>query len=202
VSWTGERVLYDAMGEPEAQAMLQNAAIFASSANRLATTMERLPDTEGVSKMLAELNGTLAETTPLLDTMRAVIGDLNQTLGATDRVLAPFQSRAVGGGPTDRTFDVPQYAAAIRDLGTTLRELNALLINTSRLVESPDLGARLGQAQDITATGMGRLADQGNRWIDRVFWRALFLVVAFFVALFGYRVAAARFAGWPRERRR
>jgi len=192
MNWYGEQALYDAMATPESQEGIKSVASFASSANRLADTLERLPNTDALRQTLAELNATLDEVGPLLGAMRGVIGDWNQTLNATDRMLAPFQSRAIGGGPPERTFDVSQYAGAIRDLGAAARELNALLVNTNRLVESPGLGQSVGQVHDLADSSLGRLAKQGDEWIDRVFWRAAAMLVAFFASLFAYRLAATR----------
>jgi hypothetical protein len=182
------------MAAPETQGGIKSAAIFASSAGRLADILEQLPNTDAMRRTLAELNATVAEAGPLLAAMRGIIGDWNRTLGATDQMLAPFQSRATGGGPPERTFDVSQYAGALRELSAAAHEMNVLLVNTSRLVESPALGQRIGQLHDLSDSGLGRLAQQGNEWIDRVFWRAAALLVAFFVALLAYRAAASRIA--------
>lgn len=194
LNWYGEQVVYDVMAAPETQDILRSTAVFSSSARRMSELVERLPNLEAMKLTLDDLNGTLAQAGPLLGTLRGVIGDFNLTLGTTDRLLAPFQTRAIGGGPPERTFDVSQYALALRELGAAAGQMNTLLVNTSRLVESPELAGRLGQVQDVSASGLGRFADQGNRFIDRIFWRGIFLIAAFFVMLLAYRVASASIA--------
>jgi len=189
-NWQTELVLYNSLNTPEARTMLDSTRIFASSADRMAGLVTQLPNTELVRQTISELNGTLKESVPLLSTMRGVVTDLNLTLEGANRMLAPFQTPAVGGGPPERTFDVAQYTSALHELGSSVRELNSLLVNTRALVGSDDLGNRLDQVQSIAANGMGRVGTQGDRWIDRVFWRALFLVVAFFAGLVLYRVAS------------
>ena len=87
-------------------------------------------------------------------------------------------------------FEVGQYTAALREVTESVRELNGLLVSTHALVTSPDLSERLGQVQTVTDSGLGRLDAQGNRFIDRIFWRGIGLVAAFFVGLVLYRAAS------------
>jgi hypothetical protein len=203
VNWHSELFLYNSLQTPEAHAMLESTRIFAASADRMSGVMQELPKAEALQGVVSELNATLKESVPLLATMRGVLAEMNQTLNGADRLLTPFQTQkpAVGGGPPERNFDVNQYATALRELGSSVRELNSLLVNTKDLVTSPELGERLGQMQSVTDTGLVRLTDQGNRWIDRVFWRGLMLVAAFFAGLIFYRAVsvwmARRFPARP-----
>ena len=190
INWQTELLLYNSLDSPEARSMIDSTRIFASSADRMAGLMTQLPSTELIQQTFAELNGTLKESLPLLAAMRGVVTDMNLTLDSANRMLAPFQTPAVGGGPPERTFDVGQYTSALRELGSSVRELNVLLVNTRDLVGSSDLGNRLDQMQSIAANGMGRVGTQGDHWIDLVFRRALLLVVAFFAALVLYRAAS------------
>ena len=103
-------------------------------------------------------------------------------------MLAFFQARGLSGGASDGSFDVSQYTAAFQEFGAAARELNALMGNTTRLVESPALNQRLDDTQGVTDV-FGRIADLGNDFVDRVFWRALALIAAVFAGLFVYRVA-------------
>jgi hypothetical protein len=190
VNWQSELFLYKSMQTPEARDMLDSTHVFASSLDRMANLAEQLPNATLMQQTVAELNGTLKESLPLLTTMRGVVGDLNQTLEGADRLLAPFQTPAVGGGPPGRTFDVNQYSNALHELGSSVRELNTLLVNTKDLVTSPELGERLDQIKSVNESGMTGIGHQGNRFIDRLFWRAVILVVVFFAALLSYRAAS------------
>jgi hypothetical protein len=190
INWHAELLFYDSLETPEARSLLDSTRLFASSTDRMANLADQLPNTTLMQQTLSELNATLKESLPLLTTMRGVVGDLNQTIDSTGRLLAPFQTPAVGGGPPSRTFDVNQYSAALRELGSSMREINTLLVNTQTLVNSPQLGQRLDQMQSITDTGVNRLTDQGNRFIDRLFWRGVILVVVFFAGLVLYRAAS------------
>lgn len=158
--------------------------------DRLADVMEQLPNSAAMRQTLGEINATLRETSAVLGAMRGVIGEGKETLRATETVLAFFQARGVGAGASDGSFDVSQYTAALQELGVAARELNALVGNTTRLVESPVLNERVEGTQSVAETGFGRVADLSNGFADRVFWRALMLIAAFFAALFVYRVAA------------
>jgi hypothetical protein len=190
INWQSELFLYKTLETPEARTLLDNTTVFASSADRLAGLAEQVPNTTVMQQTLAELNGTMKDSLPLLVTMRGVVGDLNQTLEGVDHLLAPFQTPAVGGGPPSRTFEVNQYSAALRELGSSMREMNNLLVNTRALVTSPELGQRLDQMQAITNAGTPRITDQGNRFIDRLFWRGVILVVVLIAGLIVYRAAS------------
>lgn len=189
VKWHGEEAFYDTLATPEVRTMIEDLHSSASSVDRLADVIEQLPSSGATRQMLGEINATLRETGAVLGAMRGVIGEGRETLRATDSVLAFFQARSVGRGASDGTFDVSQYTAALQELGAAARELNALVGNTARLVESPALNERVEEAQSVTETGFGRIADLGNSLVDRVFWRALTLIAAFFAALFVYQVA-------------
>jgi hypothetical protein len=51
------------------------------------------------------------------------------------------------------------------------------------------LNRRLEETSSLADSGFNRLADLSENLIDRIFWRALALIAAFFAALFAYRVA-------------
>jgi hypothetical protein len=190
-AWQGERVLYDALDVPEAQQMLESNKTFASSAERLASVVEQLPNTEMLQMTMRELNTTLRESGPLVGQLHALVAALGETIEGTDRLLSPFETpaRAIGGGPPERRFEVGQYTAALREVTQSAHELNELLVNTRALVASPDLSERLSQVQTVTDSGVGKLAEQSNRVIDRIFWRGVGLVATFFVGLVLYRAA-------------
>ena len=189
VKWHGEEAFYDTLATPEVRSMIRDVGSFAASADRLADVMEQLPNTEATRQTLAELRATLREAVPLLAAMRGLIGEWKETVRATNGVLGSLRDRGAGGGAPD--IDVSRYTAALRELGAAARDLDTLLRSTTRLVESPALTQRLGQVRGAANTSFGGVADLGNHLIDRIFWRALLLIAAFFAALLGYRVAAA-----------
>jgi hypothetical protein len=187
VKWHGEEAFYDTLATPEVRGVMEDMHRSASSVDRLADLMEQLPNSRVTRQTLAEFNTTLREAVALLGAARGVIGEGKETLRATDAFL---QARDLGGGAASASFDVTQYTAALQEMGAAARELNAFVGNATRLVESPVLDERLEQTQRVADTGVGRLAELGNGWIDRVFWRGLGLIGAFFGGLFAYRVAA------------
>jgi hypothetical protein len=190
-AWQSERVLYDALDVPEAQQMIESNKILASSSARLASAVEQLPNTEMLQETMHELNATLHDSAPLVGELHALVAAVGQTIEGTDRLLSPFETPApaVGGGPPERRFEVRQYTAALREVTESARELNQLLVNTRALVGAPDLSERLDQVQQVTDSGVGKLAEQSNRAIDRLFWRGVGLIATFFVALVLYRAA-------------
>ena len=170
--------------------MLDSTRIFASSADRMSGLMTQLPNTELIQQTIAELNGTLKESVPLLAAMRGVMSDMNQTLDRREPDARSLPDSR--GGRRSAGTNVRCRAVHLRAPRARLERPRAqlLLVNTRALVGSDDLGNRLDQMQSIAANGMGRVGTQGDHWIDRVFWRALFLVVAFFAALVLYRATS------------
>lgn len=189
VKWHGEEAFYDTLATPEVRAMIEDLHSSASSVDRLADVMEQLPNSNATRQTLGEINATLRDTVAVLSAMRGVIGEGRETLRATDGVLAFFQARSVGAGASNGSFDVSQYTAALQELGAAARELNLLVANTTRLVESPVLDPRLENTQSVADRGVRGLADLSNGLVDRMFWRALALITTFFSALLVYRLA-------------
>ena len=140
--------------------MLRSTATFASSSDRLAKVIDEMPDSELLQSSLSNMRATLTESSSLLQNLRGVITEMNQTIGGTDRVLAPFQTPmpAVGGGPPERRFDVAQYTELMRELGKTVAGMNELLGNGSTLVTSPELSGKLNEA----GRGVGHVGERDS----------------------------------------
>ena len=148
INWHTKQVLFDTLETPEFREMLHSTATFASTSERLAKVIDEMPDSELCDRRSADLRATLTESSSLLQNLRGVVAEMNQTIGGTDRVLAPFQTPApaVGGGPPERRFDVAQYTELMRELGKTVAGMNELLGNGHALVTSPELSGKLNEA--------------------------------------------------------
>lgn len=83
--------------------------------------------------------------------------------------------------PNAKPFEIEPFVKVSADLNQTVAGLNALLGASDKLMDKRPWTA---PAQDVSTL----LAAQ----IDHLFWRALILIVLFFVLLFAYRMAAAR----------
>jgi hypothetical protein len=198
----------DMLIKPELAQSLNAADAIARSADRTSLAVEKLPDQiarerEAIVKVLEDRDGRLAK---LLGEVRATTGTAEQlttsvhkvaesgerlTLNLRDtasgvttttRALDQFLSKhSSPPKPNAKPFEIDPYVKVTSDLNQTVAGLNTLLGTTDNLMGKRPWAA---PAQDVSAL----LAAQ----IDHLFWRALILIVVFFVLLLAYRVAAIR----------
>jgi hypothetical protein len=151
----------------------------AASGERASLALERLPE---------ELRATLDEQVrPLLAESQGTLGQAAQALAAAGELAAPLRDAATQlreasalwreilgpndptpRGPDERPFDVREWESAARALGETALELRGLA------AELDGFSASAG--------------------LDRLFWRAVALLVVFFALLLAYRLLASRLA--------
>jgi len=184
-------LLFDA---EELRALRQGLAAFeqtAASAERASLAMERFPEElratldQQVRALLGESQQPIAQATQALEKAAEIAPPLQET--ATQLREASVLWREILGandptprGPDERSFDVREWEATARAIGTSAAELRALAVELQ--------GAR-GALEDVSlAVG-----------VDRLFWRAVALLVVFFALLLAYRVLAARLAGGARR---
>jgi hypothetical protein len=170
-------LLYDT---EELRMVRQGLAAFqlaAASADRASLAIERLPaelratlDQE-VRTILDQSQGTLAEAVQAVTQARELADPLQQT--ATQLREASALWREILGpkdttprGPDQRPFDVRDWQVTAQAIGTTAEELRGLAAELQGFSVSAGL--------------------------DRLFWRAIALLVVFFALLLAYRVLAAR----------
>jgi hypothetical protein len=209
MTWQMESLMNDMLIKPELAQSLNAADAIAKSADRTSLAVEKLPDQiakerEAIVKVLEDRDGRLAR---LLGEVRTTTGTAEQlasrihkvaesgerlTLNlrdtasgvtTTSKALDQLLSKHSGPPkPNAKPFEIDPYVKVTADLNQTVAGLNTLLGTTDHLMGKRPWAA---PAQDVSAL----LAAQ----IDHLFWRALILIVAFFVLLFAYRMAAARF---------
>jgi hypothetical protein len=162
----------------EMRAVRQGLAAFelaARSADRASLAMERLPADlramldEELRSVLAESEGAVGQAAQVVTEARGLAGPLQET--ATQLRDASALWREILGpskppGPDDRPFDVREWESAARAIGTSAVELRGLA------TELEGFSASAG--------------------LDRLFWRAVALLVVFFALLLAYRVLSAR----------
>jgi len=162
----------------ELQSVQQGLAAFelaAASAERASLAIETLPadlraalDQE-LRGLLEQSQGTIGQASEAVAQARELAGPLQET--ATQLREASALWREILGpqtprGPDDRPFDVREWEAAARAIGTTAAELRGLA----------------GELQGLS----------GSAGLDRLFWRAVALLVVLFALLLAYRVLASR----------
>jgi hypothetical protein len=175
-------LLYDA---EELRTIQQGLAAFelaAASADRASLAMEQLP---------GELRATLdQQLRALLEQSQGAIGEASQAVAQARELAVPLQATATQlreasaswreilgphdpapRGPDERPFDVREWEGAARAIGTSAAELRALAVELQGF--------------------------SGSAGLDRLFWRAVALLVLFFALLLAYRVLVARLARRP-----
>lgn len=208
LTWQMESLMNDMLIKPELSRSLNAADSLAKSADRTSLAVEKLPEQmakerEAIVSILEDKNGRLAK----------LLGEVRNTTGAADQLAARVHKVAESGErltlnlrdtatgvtttsqvldqllskhsgppkPDAKPFEIEPFVKVSADINQTVAGLNALLGATDTLIGKRPWAA---PAQDVNAM----LAAQ----IDHLFWRALLLIIAFFVLLLAYRVATKR----------
>ncbi len=208
MTWQMESLMNEMLVKPELSQSINAADSIAKSVDRTSLFVEKIPEQmakerEAIVNMLEDRNGRLAKlmgevrsTTATADqlatkvhkvtesgerlalNLRDTATSVTTTSQALDQLLAKNSSPPK---PDAKPFEIEPYVKASTELNQTVAGLNTLLGATDTL-----LGKRAwtAPAQDASAMVSGV--------IDHAFWRALTLIAAFFVLLFTYRLATAR----------
>jgi hypothetical protein len=170
-------LLFDA---EELRAVQQSLAAFesaAASADRASLAMEQLPADlravldDQVRSILVDSEGTIGQAAQAVAEARELAAPLQDTAlqlreasALWREILGPHEPGP--RGPDERPFDVREWEAAARAISASAVEMRGL------------------------ATELGGLSGSGG--VDRLFWRAVALLVLFFALLSAYRVLVAR----------
>lgn len=209
MSWQMEAMMNDMMVRPEVGQSLRTAESIAQTADRVARAAEKLPqqvaqERAAVLAALEDRNGHLSRTmgelrstTSAAEQLAARIHQVSQSgerlslnlrdtargFTETSNAVNQLLSKHAGGPPKPdaKPFDIEPYMKASAEVNQTVAGLNALLGQTDALVAKKPWAAPMQDAQALLTAQ-----------IDHAFWRALTLVVCFFVLLFAYRWASLR----------
>ena len=170
-------LLFDA---EELQAVQQSLAAIesaAASADRASLAMEQLPAElravldDQVRSILVESEGTVGQAARAVAEARELTAPLQETAlqlreasALWREILGPHEPGP--RGPDERPFDIREWDAAAQTIGASAVELRGL-------------------ASELQGFS-------GSAGIDRLFWRAVALLVLFFALLLAYRVLVAR----------
>jgi hypothetical protein len=92
--------------------------------------------------------------------------------------------------PPAPPFDIKEAARTAEWATKAAGEVKETVIELRRIVEGQGLDERLAQVDSTTQTALDRTVARAEDLIDRLTWRAMIVIVVFFVALLGYRFAA------------
>jgi hypothetical protein len=190
VNWQMRAAIDDVLTDSEARE-LSSALLNASR------TLARLPqdlgrEREAILAMLSgegpmlqsatsQYRGAVGDTTALVRALTGLTSSSQRTLETLDRVVSSKN------GQGDR-FDIREYDAMLEKILATLQEANRLAAATALVIGSmqPEQFDRIAKGGSLHAQTVA----QGV--IDGAFWRAVVILVIFFVLLALYRVLSVK----------
>lgn len=185
INWQAQAMLDETLSKPELLRALQAADTLARSAERISTAAEKLPaqisgEREAAAALLEDRGGKL---TGLMREVRKTTESADKlalNVRETVSTVKSLQSRHSSLESQGKAFDIEPYLKASAELNETVAGVNSALARIdSMLAQRPWM-------HDLNKALSGH--------IDRLFWRALLLMAAFFVMLAAYRFLAARVA--------
>jgi ABC-type transporter Mla subunit MlaD len=93
--------------------------------------------------------------------------------------------------PDAPPFDIKEAARTAEWATKAAGEVKETVVELRQIVEGEGLDQRLAQIDTTTQSALDRTVASAGDLIDRITWRAVLVIVVFFVALLGYRFAAA-----------
>jgi hypothetical protein len=206
MTWQMEALTDDVLAKPEIAKSLGAAETIAKSAERVSLVAEKIPqqvaqEREAVMSLIEDRNGRLAK---LFGEVRSTTDSVHKVTETSERLAANLRDTAKGftetsnavdqlltkhsspPKPDAKPFDIEPFMQTSAHVNQTVAGLNTLLGSADALAAKKPWSAPM---QDANAL----LGEQ----IDRVFWRALLLIVAFFVLLLAYRWLTVRWLTKP-----
>ena len=197
ISMEAQRLAFELAMTPESVGLLESVGRIGGAAqttSELAADLprllaeERAAAFEQLAGMLDERQGQLqalvVELRSTLEAGGSTSDSVRDTIAALDALMARFDRRASpAAGTPSRPFDVTEYTEALRQMGDTAQQLQALLAQAD------------GKAPTLTQVS-DRAADRVASLVDHVYWRlvqlVLVLVLASVLGALAYRAIARR----------
>jgi hypothetical protein len=128
-----------------------------------------------------------------------------ETVGAANQGRVPRAAAAAGTGaataPSAATattapapthpFDIRDYTAALKEAGETTKELNAALLNSEKLLDSPSWQARIEEINSAADGRMHLAAEQSQILVGTIFRQVYIALGGLLVVLVAARLSSA-----------
>ena len=206
LQWQSELMMNQLAAKEEVQQLLADSGTLTDAAQRLAYTMERLPDElhaqreallrdleshqETAGKIMSDLRGSIEgareladrveqinrESSPVIAQCRELVTAVDQTLVSADALAVRLDTWRGPDGEPRRPFDIREYTDAATALNVALQELNKALTSTDELLVTSDQAGAFQHLDAIVARGMDRMGENASQTIDTLFWRGVALV--------------------------
>jgi hypothetical protein len=203
--WQTELLTLNAMAAPEVRELITNTTHLAASVDRFSLVAEQLPEhfsaereeflsalqshEQGLAALAAEVRQALTAGTQMSTS-------LNTTLTTFDAIIRRFGVGEPAQGLPDTNalpFNIQDYARAAGQFTLLARELNALLTDTTNLLDSPALQQR---AQDLEMVAR-RVKDDARSVLNHAFLLGVALVMFSLAAALVYRWLGIRIRSAP-----
>jgi hypothetical protein len=109
--------------------------------------------------------------------------------GLVERYDRPSHNPATAA---TRPFDVREYTQGVRELSTTLGQMNDVIRSSDELLASPQWGSRVEQVNRAADGRIAVASVQGQLVVDGFFRRLYVALGAFFVMLIVYQLIMVR----------
>jgi hypothetical protein len=200
--WEVEAIKDDLMATPEVDTYLADVHRLTDQAQRLPADVaaERKAIVAAVDARVETVNATVAdvrsglrEAEDLATTVDAAGRSLDAMLKSANGVLARYDAlRTDPSAPEARSFDVREYTAGVKELASTLQNMNEVLKSSDTLLASSDWGARMDDLNRSADARMKVAAEQSQLVVAAGFRQLWYTVGAVFALLVLYRLAIAR----------
>lgn len=194
--WQLELVLHDLEDQETVRELVSRWGTMAESAEEFTAAADRLPKElrEQASQLLRETGAEQEELRTTLAQLASTATQIGAAGGAWTgaleeiRALQGTAGDAAGGGQAadaapGRPFDIREYESTAQQIKEAAAELRQTIGALNGLIGSSETAATLGGLDDALARGEGL--------VDTVAWRAVQVLLAFFMLLLLYRLAAS-----------
>ncbi len=201
----GELLGTDLLASPEIKKFSSEVTQFRETAQRFTDVTEHLPERIGreqkeliddVLKEQDRLNVTLKQLQETFRGGAAMAESVKEATQALDALTARvISTNAATSNTNSHLFDIRDYGRSAEQIERAAAQLTTTIQSLERLAASPswkEHGEEIQAAFTKTESATQRL-------IERIFWRALALVVVIFVAAFFYRLAVRQLRSSSRE---
>lgn len=199
-----EYTLYDIAAEPEVVQLVNDSLRFTDSWEQLVADIHGFPEVIDQQRAAffrdvdAQREALLTELDSREGMLRGALSELRETISAANRLIISTESAVESVDGVVSRFDKgeqrePLDITTVRDVAietaVAAERLTDLLDSTQGLLASPDWDNRILDLE----TAVGTVQRSGSHWISLTFRQGLYLIAAFFVGLFLYRLVSSKF---------
>jgi len=144
-----------------------------------------------VGQNLDKLQETLASVKPVSANTKEAGHAWQGAFEQLNQLVHPPEDPNAPSSPPAPPFDIKDAALTAEWATKAAGEVKETVVEVRQLIEGDGLDKRLEQIDATTQSALDRTVASAGDVLDGLTWRAVLVIVVFFVALLGYRFAAA-----------